>query len=365
MFQLVLEVIVAVLAGIVGLTTVLPMTPSHRWWVRGWDFPRAQIAIVAAASLPPAIYMAIAGQSLLAWGCLALLFVCLVYQCWRIAPYTPFVSVEMGSVERTETGNQVVIVSSNVEMGNDRFDRVGQLIDEVDPDVLFLMETDARWHDALRGRLDRYETVVTEIRDNCYGLIFATRLRCPKAKVVYLTPDDTPSLFAELRSPDGRAFRFVGLHPRPPVPGNTTHERDGEILFAARFAHKTDTPVIAMGDFNDAAWSDTSRRFKTVGGYLDPRVGRGMVASFHANSRFLRSPIDQFYATPEIALCDFARGPHVGSDHFPIIARIDLDPEKARANNTAPADVKPDDRDRLSSIFDRHAKRLGDRARID
>lgn len=361
MFVLICSLIVSAIAFAVAVVTLLPKLPSHRWWVRAWDFPRAQIAILAALTIPGALVM----PGLAGWAALAVLSVCLVYHCWRILPYTPLTKVEMEKVARTGDGSQVTILAANIQMANDRFEDVRRLVADVDPDILFLMETDARWHDALREVLDRYPQVVTEIRDNCYGFIFATRLETPKAKVVYLTPDDTPSLFCELLSPHGQRFRFVGLHPRPPVPGNTTEERDAEILFAARFAHKTDMPLIAMGDFNDAAWSDTSRRFKTVGGYLDPRVGRGMVASFHAKSRILRAPIDQFYATPDIALCDFARGPDIGSDHFPIIARIDLDGKKARASNTEPKDIEPEERDRRDAIFDRYADGLENRPEFD
>lgn len=354
MFQFLFAFVVAAVATAVAVMTLLPKLPSRRWWVRAWDFPRVQIAILAALAIPAAAFV----DGPAGWAALIALTLCLFYQCWRILPYTPLVSSEMRKVPRTEEGSQITILSSNVEMGNDRFDDVRRLIEEVDPDLLFLMETDQRWHESLRRALERYPRVVTEIHDNCYGFIFATRLEARQAKVVYLTPDDTPSLFCELFAPQGQCFRFVGLHPRPPVPGNTTEERDAEILFAARFAHKTGVPLIAMGDFNDAAWSDTSRRFKTVGGYLNPRIGRGLVASFHAKSRILRTPIDQFYATPDIALCDFARGPDIGSDHFPLISRVDFDGEKARASNTAPKDVEPRERDRLDAICERHADGL-------
>lgn len=157
---------------------------------------------------------------------------CLLYQCWRILPYTHLVGVEMRKVPHSEEGSQIAILSSNVQMDNDRFADVRRLIEEVDRDLLFLMETDGRWHEALRGALDRYPCVVAEIRDNRYGFIFATRLKARQAEVDYLTPDTTLSLSCELFSPQGQRFRFVGLHPRPLVPGNMTEERDAEILFA-------------------------------------------------------------------------------------------------------------------------------------
>ena len=83
-----------------------------------------------------------------------------------------------------------------------------------------------------------------------------------------------------------------------------------------------------MGDFNEAAWSRGANEFKRVGGYVDPRIGRGLYASFHAKHPMIRCPIDQFYATEEVAVVSIELGPRVGSDHLPLIAR---DPRRAGA----------------------------------
>lgn len=345
----------AILTLAVVVVTVLPFSSSHRWWVRGWDFPRLQILIVTLPLLLAAIFWGGAWR----WYLAVPLALCGIYQAIRIFPYTILMPKEMRQVARTDGDSQVSLMSSNVEMPNDKYDRVARVIAEERPDVLFLMETDAKWQSALAEVLEPYETVLAEIRDNYYGMIFATNLPVRRAEVVYLTGDDTPTLFAELESRGGHVFRVVGLHPRPPVPGNDTRDRDAEMLYAARFARKRDIPLITVGDFNDAAWSDTSRRFKKVGGYLDPRVGYGMVASFDANSRLLRAPIDQFYATPEIAVAEFRRGPNVGSDHFPMIVRIELDPEKAKAANNAPSTMSPRDIDDIDRIFEEYRQNLG------
>ena len=55
--------------------------------------------------------------------------------------------------------------------------------------------------------------------DNHYGLIFATRLKTPPAEGMFLSDDNTPSVQAELLGPHGQEFKFIGLYPRPPVPG--------------------------------------------------------------------------------------------------------------------------------------------------
>jgi endonuclease/exonuclease/phosphatase (EEP) superfamily protein YafD len=325
---LVLQVIVVLLAVLAVGATLLPFSGSHAWWVRMWDFPRVQLAVVLAAVvalafvLPPPLRSVVAA---VAAGCLA-------YQLWRILPFTPLVRKEMGFA-RGSSEHDVTFLAVNVLMENTQHGRVRALIEEVDPDVLLLMETDDVWCAAMQPVLARYPTVLTAPRDDCYGMVFATRLEASEARLVRLAEDETPSTLAELRSRGGATFAFVGLHPRPPVPGVDTEERDEQILYAARFARGSDRPLVAMGDFNDAAWSDTAQRFKSYGRYVDPRVGRGIYASFDANRLLIRCAIDQLYVTDDLAIASFGLGPHVGSDHFPVIARVRIDAESAARLN--------------------------------
>ena len=303
--------------------TILPLMNTHQWWIRMWDFPRLHIFAFACLlalvsilvqrshSVPPVV----------------ILIACAAYQAKMILPFTPFVPVEI------ELGNgsdnpTVSFLAANVLMENEEYDRLIDLIEEENPDVLFLMETDNRWVEALENTLKRYPTVLSHPQDNHYGLIFASGLEVQSADTVYLANDNTPTLLAELRAPGGAGFHFIGLHPRPPIPGEDTDERDAQIKRAATLTKHSDLPVIAMGDFNDVAWSWTAQRFKHYGGFRDPRVGRGMLPSFDANHPILRFPIDQLYLTGEIELISFERKRNVGSDHFPMGAVVAVTSQK-------------------------------------
>lgn len=306
-----------ILALAVVFTTIAPLTNSAQWWVRGWDFPRLHIACVA-------IVAAILGLVLFnTWTQIAAIFLicCALYQAVRIFPYSPLAKTELALSPDAPAAERVSLLSINVLMENTEHEKLRQLIDREDPDVLFLMETDAVWASALEEQLARYETVVLHPLVNHYGMIFATRLPARHAETVFLSEDDTPTILAELEGPSG-AFFFVGLHPRPPVPGNDTEARDAQIKRAALLADRTYLPVVAMGDFNDVAWSWTAERFKEYGDFRDPRVGRGMLPSFDANSWLMRFPIDQLYLTEGLGLVSFDRLEHIGSDHFPMKAVI-------------------------------------------
>ena len=241
-----------------------------------WDFPRLQIVAAAVLVLIGAVFMS-------GWTRVAvpvLMVSAGSYQLWRVFPYAPLASVEMALAAGTP--GAVRILSSNLLMENDRHGQVIDLFDEMDPDIALLMETDQTRFDALQPVLDRSDTLLRAPRDDHYGMLFATRLRSDRAEVVSLNGDDTPFVLAWLRDAYGTRFHFVGLHPRPPLPGQNSAERDAEIYHAAPFARTSGVPGVATGDFNDVAWSDTSQTFKRVGQYLDPRMGRGPFSSFDA-----------------------------------------------------------------------------------
>jgi hypothetical protein len=86
-------------------------------------------------------------------------------------------------------------------------------------------------------------------------------------------------------------------------------------------------PAIVAGDFNDVAWSHTSRLMQRTGGLLDPRVGRGLYNTFDATLPLLRYPLDHIFHTEHFTLAELRRLPFIGSDHFPMSATLCYEPQ--------------------------------------
>ena len=339
------EIIVSILLWTAALFTMvgtaLSFVPSYQWWVRAWDFPRLQMAILGAVVIVATlVFGALAAPWLIGGTAIATLA-----QAYRIRPFTPAARSEILFAEGG--GDDILCLSLNVEMSNDRHEDVARLIRDEAPDILLLMETDETWAEKLKDVLGTFETVETRLLDNYYGMIFATNLPLSYAHFTDFAGDRTPTLVAELTGPAGNRFRFVGVHPRPPVPGVDTEERDLEIMNAACIARDSDKPVVIMGDFNDAAWSNTAQVFKRAGEYFDVRVGRGFYASFHARRWWFRCPIDQFFVTEGVTVSDFRIGPAVGSDHFPVMACVGFDGKKARQLLRKSAALSPMERSEI------------------
>ena len=135
-----------------------------------------------------------------------------------------------------------------------------------------------------------------------------------------------------MRLRSGDVVTLYGLHPEPPAPGEaeTSLPRDAELVLAGREIAERGAPTIVAGDFNDVAWSHTSRLFRRISRLLDPRIGRGMYNTFHAGYVLLRWPLDHVFVGDAFVLRRMARLPGFGSDHFPIYIALDYAPRPAR-----------------------------------
>ena len=340
--------IARIVALVLVVGTFASTTDFNQWWIRIWDFPRIQILIALVLS-SFAIWFLDRGWR--PWLPLVLLVVG-VYQLYRILPYTVLAAPTVAEAAPGEVDEDACfsLLTLNVLQDNRDYDRTVELIRRVDPDLLLLTETDQAWADAVAPAIADYPHRVQRPLDNTYGILFATRLPTRNASIQDLAQKDTPSVLATLTA-GGHDFRMIAVHPRPPKPKQDTEERDAEIVVAARQSRDLAMPVLALGDFNDVAWSDTTKLFTDIGSFLDPRVGRGTYATFPAGMVWLGWPLDHLFVTEEFLLGNMEVGASVGSDHRPVIARLCLAPALARARNERTEGPSAEDEEEASEVM--------------
>lgn len=328
--------------------TVLPLLKTAKWWVRLWDYPRQQLA--ATLALTGALQALALPRRRATAGLGAATAASLAWQAWQIAPYTRLHRAQVREAERADVANTVGLLIANVYQDNRDVDRFLRRIDEVDPDVILAVETDHWWDARLVVALaERYRHAVRHPLDNTYGLHLFSRLELRDVRVTDRVTRDIPSVFARVVLRSGEEIALYGLHPRPPQIGDDVDQRDAELLLVAREVETAPHRVIVCGDLNDVAWSHTTRLFQRISGLLDPRVGRGLYPTFHADHWLARWPLDHVFHGAAFRLERLQVLGHIGSDHFPVYVRLVFDPA-APAVQAAPAADRTDHREASAKI---------------
>jgi len=317
--------------------TLASLHPSPHWSVRLWDFPRVQIALLAAVSGIVHITVFSRGGAL-DGAFLAVTSLAALWQLYRIFPYTPVAPLEVRWSERRPSPGapkrpSLRLLIINVLMENRDHGRLLRVIRDADPDVILAVETDDAWVRALRPLRETYPHGVDLPRDNWYGMMLLSRLELVDCRVEFLVQDDVPSVITQVQLVDGPRVYLRGIHPRPPEPirDQDSTPRDAELVVVGRRVQQApDQPTIVAGDLNDVAWSASSQLFVRLAGLLDPRRGRGFYNSYNAKNPFFRYPLDHVFHSRHFRLVALERLPKVGSDHFPMLVELSYEPDAPR-----------------------------------
>jgi len=315
-----------ILSMIALLPTLLPLSSVDWWWVRIWDFPRLQLAVLYLLGLG-LLWMA-AGKSWERLGLAGVLALAFLYQLNWILPYLLLAPVQTQVATRPDAKASIQIFIANVLMTNRVADRLRALIKRADPDVLILTGPDVWWVDQLRGLEQTFLYRTSYPLDNTYGMILYSRLPLVQSEVKFLVEPDIPSIHAHLRLRSDALVELIVVHPRPARPAIDTVERDVEFILVGRQAKVSRAPTIVAEDLNDVGRSQTTRVFQQVSGLLDPRRGRGLYATYHADDPSLRYPLDHLFHPREFRLRRMAILDHFGTDHFPWLVELSYEPER-------------------------------------
>jgi endonuclease/exonuclease/phosphatase (EEP) superfamily protein YafD len=314
------------------LISILPIIRSDYWFIRVFDYPRSQKFWINASIFIIFIFFASFKRS----HDIVFLTILLLNQAYLLSliwNYTPLASNQMKK-NPDAAGDTVRILIANVLQDNRNSDLCNETIRQTKPDIILLVETDDRWSKEVQDFLEGYPYRILQPQSDTYGMLLISQLEIVKHEVRFLVEPEIPSITADIKTKEGKIFRLYCLHPKPPVPGESTDstERDAEILIIGKEAKKLKQPVIVAGDLNDVAWSYTTNLFLKISQLLDPRIGRGFYSTYNAKYKLLRWPLDHVFCSSHFYLNTLRRLPSIGSDHFPILIEVSLMPYEIEEN---------------------------------
>ncbi|TVZ50982.1 endonuclease/exonuclease/phosphatase family protein [Dokdonia sp. Hel_I_53] len=302
------------------LFPLLPLLPSSHWCVRFFDFVRIQTAFIQILLLIAGFIFWSSFQDI-HYILLGLLAAVLSYQLWLIQPYTPF--YHRRKPQATFHEDKLTLITANVLQTNHNYDKFISIVKKNSPDIFITMESDQKWEKAISKAFPEYKHTVKVPLDNFYGMHMYSKVPFQTADVKYLVEQDIPSIHCELKFAH-QQFNLIAIHPAPPSPteNETSKERDAELMIVGKICRESKDATVVCGDLNDVVWSKTSRLFTKITGYHDPRVGRGLYPSFHANYWLLRFPLDHLFYSKDLHVTKMNRLETFGSDHFAMYYEI-------------------------------------------
>lgn len=314
-----------ILALIMSLVIIISFLPALRssgwWWIRMFDFLQLQILALGLPLLGAYLFLANPYEEVNT-VLVVVYLIAMGMHAYRLLPYTGLYPMEVDQARFALAKSTVSFFTANVLMTNRNAEPLKSILEDADPDVIFLTEPDDWWEREMAYLETRYPYFLKAPKSNTYGLLFYSRFPFEEAEIRHIIDPEIPSVRAVITLPIGLPVEIFGLHPRPPEVAKDTHGRDFELMVLAKEIAMRNHPAVAIGDFNDVVWSPMIHMFLKTSRLLDPRKGRGLFSTFHTRLPFLRYPIDQILVSWHFRIVKMRRCPHFGSDHFPLFMQV-------------------------------------------
>lgn len=321
------EILITLFSFLMLIPTMASLTRFDQWWIRAFDFPRIQISLSILAVIGLAIWI-YSFEEAWHYAIIVLLAGSLLYQIIKIFPYTPLAKKQVHSFHGSDPTTNISVLISNVLTTNDRYDKLIEIVNRKNPDILLTLESDKKWEKELEVIEKDFPYSVKIPQDNFYGMHLYSKMQLEEIEIKYLIKDTIPSIHGFVKLNNETRIKIHCLHPKPPSPSESlvSTNRDAELLLVGKEVKKDQESILVFGDLNDVAWSRTTRLFLKTSGLLDPRIGRGFYNTFHAHHIFLRWPLDHVFHTSDFTLIELRRLEDIGSDHFPMFIKLNYEP---------------------------------------
>jgi endonuclease/exonuclease/phosphatase (EEP) superfamily protein YafD len=227
------------------------------------------------------------------------------------------------AAQATPGGVQLKFVYANLLSTNDEFDRLLELLDEEQPDLVFLQEFSPHWQTATAALKAAFPVSYARPRDDNFGIAMFSRLPLGSVSHVDSPPLGYPTLIATTIV-GGKNVKLISSHPTNPLGYDHFAARNEQIRSLIDLVQDADGPVILLGDLNATVWDRYYRQFETQTGLRNARRGFGILPTWPTFFPIAMIPIDHVLVSEEISVIEARTGPRIGSDHLPLIVTVTL-----------------------------------------
>ncbi len=219
------------------------------------------------------------------------------------------------------TAPRLRLLTLNVHTANTRSDLVRDLVARTQPDVVLLLEVNAAWMRELEMLRPQYPFVLSEPREDNFGIALFARHNPADWEVIELGPAEVPSVRADIEL-GGRTLSLLGTHPLPPATPAYAAGRNGQLRALAEWSRAQTLPVVLAGDLNVTPWSPHFSDLLRDSGLRNERPEWNLGISWPAQAPWFGLPLDHCLTAPGVAVLRREVAPSVASDHWPLLVEL-------------------------------------------
>jgi endonuclease/exonuclease/phosphatase (EEP) superfamily protein YafD len=228
-----------------------------------------------------------------------------------------------GGAQAASGDTRVKLVMANVLSRNDEYERLFDLVDAEQPDVLVVLEVSPAWETALARLEASYPYRVVEARPGNFGIALMSRLPLASSAVIASEPLGFPTIVASLDA-SGTDLGIVATHPMIPLGPNNYEARNVHLSELADLLQGMSGARLLAGDLNASMWDRSYRLLENRARLTNARQGHGIAPTWPTFLPIAMIPIDHVLVSEEVGVEAVRTGPGIGSDHLPLIVTITL-----------------------------------------
>ncbi|PNG50327.1 MULTISPECIES: endonuclease/exonuclease/phosphatase family protein [unclassified Variovorax] len=245
---------------------------------------------------------------------------------WRAAAFIPLAAIPLltatsaREVYAAAGAPTFAVASANVHYSSDDPGVLLRWLETVAADAVVVMEVSPGYAAALQTQAQfPYSKVLPATGP--FGIALLSRKPLSNVQVRQLSAG--PDFITAQTEFQGRAVTVVALHTMPPLAPEYYLQRDRDVAAVLSEATALGAPAVVAGDFNASAWSSGLQTAQRLG-FLRTT---SLAPTWHSLFLGLMGiPIDHVLADGAWRRVSSERGPDVGSDHYPVVARLALVP---------------------------------------
>ncbi len=224
-------------------------------------------------------------------------------------------------------GPEITLLQVNTLATNTEYQKVQDLIQRTDPDIITVQEMNNAWQQGVGPVLEGYpyrdSQTYTFATGHVFGPAIFSRLPLKNIQKQHIGEIPAPIIIAQLESET--PVTIMSVHPMAPEFPSWWRNRNSQLKQLEHIANNTQGEIIMAGDFNSTSWSWNFQQLLKNTNLRDSRKGFGIQSTWLAGplSPF-RIPIDHILVTENIEVQERYIEKQVGSDHRPVVIKLQL-----------------------------------------